>query len=182
MAAITICSDFGAPKNKVSHCFPIYLPWNDRTECHDLRFLNAELSAKFSSLLFHFHFFIIYSLINLFIDCTLQHCIGFATHWLESAMGVHEFPILNTPPTSQPFPSLWVIPVHHPWAYYHASNLDWQFVSHMVIYMFQCHSPISSHPFPLPKSPKDCSIHLCLSCCLTYRVIVTIFLKSIYMH
>ena len=29
MAAITICSDFGAPKNKVSHCFhcfPIYLP------------------------------------------------------------------------------------------------------------------------------------------------------------
>jgi len=28
--------------------------------------------------------------------------------------------------------------------------------------MFQCHSPISSHPRPLPQSPKDCSIHLCL--------------------
>ena len=29
MSAVTICSDFGAPKNKVSHCFhcfPIYLP------------------------------------------------------------------------------------------------------------------------------------------------------------
>ena len=29
MAAVTICSDFGAPKNKVSYCFhgfPIYLP------------------------------------------------------------------------------------------------------------------------------------------------------------
>ena len=26
MAAITICSDSGVPKNKVSHCFPIYLP------------------------------------------------------------------------------------------------------------------------------------------------------------
>ena len=26
MAAVTICSDFGAQKNKVSHCFPIYLP------------------------------------------------------------------------------------------------------------------------------------------------------------
>ena len=24
MAAITICSDFGAPKNKVSHCFPLF--------------------------------------------------------------------------------------------------------------------------------------------------------------
>ena len=27
MAAVTICSDFGAQKNKVSHCFPINLPW-----------------------------------------------------------------------------------------------------------------------------------------------------------
>ena len=38
MAVITICSDFGAQKNKVSHCFhcfPIYLPWSDGTGCHD---------------------------------------------------------------------------------------------------------------------------------------------------
>ena len=41
-----ICSDFGAPKNKVwhcFHCFPIYFPWSDGTGCHDLRFLNVEL-------------------------------------------------------------------------------------------------------------------------------------------
>ena len=24
------------------HCFPIYLPWSDRTGCHDLLFLNVE--------------------------------------------------------------------------------------------------------------------------------------------
>ena len=42
--------------------------------------------------------------------------------------------------------------------------------------MLQCHSPKSSHPLPLPQSPKDCSIHQCLFCCLVYRVIVTIFL------
>ena len=45
MAAITICSDFGAPKNKVCycfHCFPIYFPWSDGTGCHDLSFLNIE--------------------------------------------------------------------------------------------------------------------------------------------
>ena len=34
----------------------------------------------------------------------------------------------------------------------------------------------------LPHSSKDCSIYLCLFCCLTYRVIITIFLNSIYMH
>ena len=63
-----------------------------------------------------------------------------------------------------------------------SSNLDWRFVSHVIIYMFQCHSPISSHPRPLPQSPKDCSIHLCLFCCLAYRVIITIFLNFIYMY
>ena len=65
---------------------------------------------------------------------------------------------------------------------HHASNLDWRFVSYMILYRFQCHSPKSSHPLPLPQSPKDCSIHLCLFCYLTYRVIVIIFLNSIYMH
>ena len=33
-------------------------------------------------------------------------------------------------------------------------------------------------PLPLPQSPKDCSIHLCLFCCLAYRVVVTTFLNS----
>ena len=65
---------------------------------------------------------------------------------------------------------------------YHALNLDWWFISLMIIYMFQCHSPISSHPRPLPQSLKDCSIHLCLFRCLTYRVIVIIFLNSLYMY
>ena len=36
---------------------------------------------------------------------------------------------------------------------YPASNLDWQLVSYMIFYMFQCHSPKSSHPLPLPQSP-----------------------------
>jgi len=45
MAAVTICSDFGAPKIKVCHYFhgfPIYLPLNGGTRCHDLSFLNVE--------------------------------------------------------------------------------------------------------------------------------------------
>ena len=65
---------------------------------------------------------------------------------------------------------------------YHTSNLDWRFISYMILYLFQCHSPKSSHPLSLPQSPKDCSIHLCLFCYLAYRVIVTIFLNPIYMR
>ena len=88
-------------------------------------------------------------------------------------------------PSQTPRPS--AIPLGRPSArapsnQYHAPNLDWRFVSYMILYTFQCHSPKSSHPLPLPQSPKDCSIHLCLFCCLKYRVIITIFLNSIYMR
>ena len=38
-----------------------------------------------------------------------------------------------------------------------------------MLYVFQCHSPKSSQPLPLPQSPKDCSIHQCLFCCLVWR-------------
>ena len=77
-----------------------------------------------------------------------------------------------------------IISLDHPCApapsiLYPVSNIDWHFISYMIVYMFQCHSPKSAHPRPLPQIPKDCSIHLCLFCCLTYRVIVTIFLNSI---
>ena len=61
-------------------------------------------------------------------------------------------PILNPPPSpyypsgssSAPAPSI----------QYRASNLDWRLVSYMILYMFQFHSPKSSHPLPLPQSPK----------------------------
>ena len=71
MAVVTICSDFGAQKNKVSHCFhcfPIYLSWSDGTGWHDLSFLNVEflnqlfhshLSFTFIKRLFLLHFFVV---------------------------------------------------------------------------------------------------------------------------
>ena len=54
----------------------------------------------------------------------------------------------------------------------YALNLHWSSILHMVIYIFQCYSLKSSHPRLLPQSPKVCSLHLYLFCCLTYRVIV----------
>ena len=45
MAEVTICSDFGAQKSKVCHCFhcfPAHLPWSHGPRCHNLSFENWE--------------------------------------------------------------------------------------------------------------------------------------------
>ena len=62
----------------------------------------------------------------------------------------------------------------------HISNLLRSSFSHMVIHMFQCYSLKPSHPCLLLQSPKVCSLHLYLFCCIEYRI--AIFLNSIYMH
>ena len=45
MAAVTICSDFGAQENKICHFFhffSFYLPWSDRARFYGLSFVNVE--------------------------------------------------------------------------------------------------------------------------------------------
>ena len=71
-----------------------------------------------------------------FFFLTLQYCIGFAIHQHASATGVHVFPILNPPSHLTPH----TITLGHPSApapsfLYPASNLDWRFVSYMILYM-----------------------------------------------
>ena len=114
---------------------------------------------------------------------TLQYCRGFChtLTWISHGCTCvpHPEPSSHLPP--------YPIPLGHPSApalstLSHALNLDWRSVSHMIIYIFQCYSLKSSHSRLLPQSPKDYSIHLCLFCCLTYTVIITIFLNSIYMR
>ena len=97
-------------------------------------------------------------------------------------MGVHVSHIPNPSYHLPPHP----IPLGCPSALalsalFHALNLDWSSVSHMVVYMFQRYSLRSSHLHLFPQSPKVCSLHLCLFYCVVYRVIITIFLSSIYM-
>ena len=122
---------------------------------------------------------------NYLFNCrliTLQYCSGFChtLTWISHGCTCVPHPV---PPSHLlPHP----IPQGHPSApalstLSHVSNLDWRSISHMIIYMFQCYSLKSSHPCLLPQSPKDCSLYLCFFCCLTYRVIITIFLNSIYM-
>ena len=113
---------------------------------------------------------------------TLQYFIGFAIHWHESSMGVHVFPILDPLPSlspSHPSGSSQCTSPQHP-----VSCIEPWLAIYFTYRNIHVSMPFSkpSHPHPLPQSPKDCFINLCLFCCVTYRVIVTIFLNSIYMH
>ena len=105
---------------------------------------------------------------------TLQYCIGFAIHQYESPTGVYVFPILK--PLSPPFP-------YHPSGSSQCTSPK-LLVSHIepgltIRFLYDIHvfMPFSQiiPPLPLPQSPKNYSIHLCLFCCLAYRVVVTIF-------
>ena len=159
MVAVTIHSDFGAQENKVCHCFhcfPIYLPWIDGTGCCDLS---------------GFFFFL-----------TLQYCIGFAIHWHESATGVHEFPILNPHPTPCPYHlsgSSQCTSPKHP-----VSCMEPRLVIGFLHDSIHVSMPFSQIILPSPSPTESkrlfyISVSLLLS---QYRVILTIFLNSIYMH
>ena len=114
---------------------------------------------------------------------TLQYCSGFLPY-----IDMNQPWIYMCSPSRSPLPP--ASPSHpsessqdtSPKHLSHASTLGWWSVSHLIIYMFWCCSLRSSHPRLLPQNPKVCSIHLCLFFYFAYRVIITIFLNSIYMH
>ena len=137
----------------------------------------------FSLTLFYIFIFIYFYFLNfiLFFNFTILYWFCCISKWIR-----HRYTCVHHPEPSSLL-LLHTIPLGCPSApapsiQYCASNMDWQLISYMILYIFQCHSPKSSHPLPLPQSSKDCSIHQCLFCCLIYRVIVTIFLNSIYMR
>ena len=122
-----------------------------------------------------------YSYIYIYFNFTTLYWFCHILTWI-----CHRYTCVPHPEPSSLLPPH-TIPQGHPSVpapsiQYGALNLDWWLISYMILYMFQCQSPKSSHSLPLPQNSKDCSIHQCLFCCLVYRVIVTIYLNSIYMH
>ena len=108
----------------------------------------------------------------LFLNFTILYWFCQILKWIR-----HRYTCVPHPEPSSILPPR-TIPLGRPSApapsiQYRASNLDWRLVSYMILYVFQCHSPKSSHRLPLPQSPKDCSIHQFLFCCLVYRVILS---------
>ena len=76
---------------------------------------------------------------------TILYWFRHALTWLHH--GCTRVPHPEPPSTLPPY----TIPLGYPSTpapsiLYPASNLDWRLVSYMILYMFQCHSPKSSHP------------------------------------
>ena len=81
--------------------------------------------------------FIYFLKFTIIIFLTLQYCIGFAIHQHASTTGVTRVPHPEPPSHLPPH----TIPLGHPSApapsfLYPASNLDWRFISYMILYMF----------------------------------------------
>ena len=83
---------------------------------------------------------------------TILYCFCHTLTWIHhgcTCVPKHE-PLSHFPPHN-------ISLGHHrapaPSMLYPASDIDWRCDSYMIVYMFQCHSPKSSHPLPLPDDP-----------------------------
>jgi len=110
---------------------------------------------------------------------TLQYCIGFAIYQNESVTGIHVFPILNPPPspyhpsgssqcTSPKHPVLCIQP-----------GLATRFIYYTYFNAILPNHPTLSLSHRVQKTVPYISVSFAV---LYNRVIVTIFLNSIYMR
>ena len=166
----TVRRDWPWEPHRLQHCPP---------QAHSFLLLPlTSLKDQKNALAFFTHFIFIY--FN-WKPITLQYCSGFAIHWHESATGVHVSPILNPPPLPSP---------SHPSGSSQCSGPE-HLVSCIEPGLTTCFIYGNTHvsvlfsqiipPLLSPTESKRLFLHLCPFCCLTYRVIVTIFLNSIYM-
>ena len=122
---------------------------------------------------FSLNFFLLF-----FFNFKILYWFSHISKWIR-----HRYTCVPHPePSSLPVPSLWVVPVHQPQA---SSIVHWSWIGDSFhIWYYTCFNAIlPNHPtLSLFHRVQKTSIHQCLFCCLVYRVIVTIFLNSIYMH
>ena len=88
----------------------------------------------------------------LFFNFTILYQFCHTSTWIH-----HRYTRVPHPESSSFLPPH-TNPLGHPSApapsiQYSASNLDWWLISYMILYLFQCYSPKSPHPLPLPQNP-----------------------------
>ena len=91
MAAITICSDLGAQKNKVSHCFhifPFYLSRSDVTGCHVFLMLRFKPAFSLSSFILIKRLFSSSSLSAIQSSSVAQSCLTLCHPMNHSTSGL----------------------------------------------------------------------------------------------
>ena len=111
--------------------------------------------------------------------------VVFVIHWHESSMDLHVFPIPIPPPTSLSTRSLWVFPLHQVWALVSCIQpglvICFTLDNIHVSMLFSWNIP----SLPSPTESKRLFYKSVSSSffffCSAYRVIINIFLNSIYM-
>ena len=126
--------------------------------------------------LFIFSYWLVYFNRKIF---TLQYCDGFCHTFTWISHGCmcppHHEPPIHLPPTpSSGFPQST------------SFECSTSYIKIALVIYFtygNIHYPLKSYQSCLlPQNPEVFSLHLCLFCCLAYRISIIIFLNSIYMH
>ena len=106
----------------------------------------CSLEGMMLKLKLQFFFFNFILFFFLFLNFTILYWFCQISKWIHHRYTCvpHSEPSSLLPPHTIPLgrPS-----APAPSIQYRASNLDWWFVSYMILYMFKCHSPKSSLPF-----------------------------------
>ena len=105
-------------------------------------------------------------LFNFLFYFTTQYWFCHTLTWIHHGCTWVPNPESPTSPPLSPY-HLWVIPVHQPQASCIVSNVDWWYVSYMIVYIFQCCSPKSSHPLPFHRV-QNSVLYICVSFAVSY--------------
>ena len=116
-------------------------------------------------LITYFYFFKFYFI--LFFNLTILYWFCHISKWIH-----HMYTCAPHPEPSSLLPPH-TIPLSHPSApapsiQYRAWNLDWQLVPYMILYMFQCYSPKSSHPLSLSHRVHKTVLYISVSFTVSY--------------
>ena len=149
--------------------------WDRMNQKLALRDSSSRSSGNAYIILFFSFIFISWRLI------TLQYYSGFCHTLTLISHGFTCIPHPDPPPTSLSTHFLWVFPVHQAWALVSCIQPGLVICFTLDNIHVLMLSLETSHPRLLPQTPKVCSVHLCLFFCFAYRIIITIFLNSIYM-